>query len=139
MRVALIHAPKHSIAPVETSFARLWSDAGSANLLDDTTVGRLSHDGTLVAAATGHPTLTTPGSAMRFADPAEQAPNIARVRRRLQSLASPGVTIEVHGMSPPDRHFHPITGFRCAQATLEAERAGCTMRRPRRLHWRCTG
>jgi hypothetical protein len=34
----------------------------------------------------------------------------------------------VHGISPPDRHFHPITEFRCAQQTifaaLEAERAG---------------
>ena len=27
MRIALIHALKHSIVPIETSFARLWPDA----------------------------------------------------------------------------------------------------------------
>lgn len=63
-----------------------------------------------------------------FVDPVEQAPYIDRLRARLQRLASPGFTVDVHGMSPPDRHFHPITEFRCAQQTihaaLEAERAG---------------
>ena len=63
-----------------------------------------------------------------FVDPAEQAPYIYRLRDRLRMLASPGITVEVHGISPPDRHFHPITEFRCAQQTihaaLEAERAG---------------
>ena len=63
-----------------------------------------------------------------FVDPAEQAPYIGRLRQRLQGLASPGITVDVHGISPPDRHFHPITEFRCAQQTihaaLEAEHAG---------------
>ena len=63
-----------------------------------------------------------------FVDPAEQAPYIDRLRDRLRMLASPGITVEVHGISPPDRYFHPITEFRCAQQTihaaLEAERAG---------------
>ncbi len=63
-----------------------------------------------------------------FVDPAEQAPYIERLGARLQSLASPGITVEVHGISPPDRYFHPITEFRCAQQTihaaLEAERSG---------------
>ena len=63
-----------------------------------------------------------------FVDPAEQAPYIDRLRDRLRTLASPGITVEVHGISPPDRYFHPITEFRCAQQTihaaLEAERAG---------------
>jgi allantoin racemase len=63
-----------------------------------------------------------------FVDPAEQAPYIDRLRTRLQTLASPGITVDVHGISPPDRHFHPITEFRCAQhtihAAIEAERSG---------------
>ena len=31
-------------------------------------------------------------------------------------LPSPEQTInsEVHGLDPPDRHFHPLTEFRCA-------------------------
>ncbi|MEJ0017043.1 MAG: aspartate/glutamate racemase family protein [Acetobacteraceae bacterium] len=63
-----------------------------------------------------------------FVDPDEQAPYINRLRERLQALASPGISVEVHGMAPPDRHFHPITEFRCAQqairGALAAERAG---------------
>src|SRR6478609_2408870 len=63
-----------------------------------------------------------------FVDPAEQAPYIDRLQNRLRSLASPGITVDVHGISPPDRFFHPITEFRCAEhtisAALEAERAG---------------
>lgn len=63
-----------------------------------------------------------------FVDPVEQAPYIDRLGTRLQSLASPGVTVDVHGMSPPDRYFHPITEFRCAQqairSALEAEQQG---------------
>jgi allantoin racemase len=47
----------------------------------------------------------------------------------LQCLASPGVTVDVHGISPPDRFFHPITEFCRAQQTIhaavEAQREGC--------------
>ena len=64
-----------------------------------------------------------------FVDPAEQAPYMDRLRWRLQGLTAQDATVEVHGISPPDRHFHPITEFRCAQQTIraaiEAERAGC--------------
>jgi hypothetical protein len=35
MRIALIHALRHSIAPIEDSFARLWPQATLCNLLDD--------------------------------------------------------------------------------------------------------
>jgi Asp/Glu/hydantoin racemase len=63
-----------------------------------------------------------------FVDETEQAPYITRLSKRLNALASPGIQVEVHGISPPDRYFHPITEFRCAQQTihaaLEAERAG---------------
>src|SRR5262249_1581953 len=63
-----------------------------------------------------------------FVDPAEQAPYINLLQQRLQSMASDGITVDVRGMAPPDRFFHPITEFRCAQvaihAAIEAERAG---------------
>jgi hypothetical protein len=34
MRIALIHALKHSIAPIEASFARLWPEARLMKLLE---------------------------------------------------------------------------------------------------------
>jgi allantoin racemase len=64
-----------------------------------------------------------------FVDPVEQAPYMDRLRARLQTLAGPGIEIDLHGMAPPDRHFHPLTEFRCAQATIQAalraEAEGC--------------
>jgi Asp/Glu/hydantoin racemase len=63
-----------------------------------------------------------------FVDPAEQAPYIERLRDRLRATAASGTEIDVHGISPPDRFFHPITEFRCAEQTihaaLAAERGG---------------
>jgi allantoin racemase len=63
-----------------------------------------------------------------FVDPAEQAPYINRLRERLRMIASPDIEVVVHGIAPPDRFFHPITEFRCAEQTidaaLEAERQG---------------
>jgi Asp/Glu/hydantoin racemase len=63
-----------------------------------------------------------------FVDPIEQKPYIERLQAFLQEAASPGVAFEVHGLDPPDRHFHPLTEFRCGAQTirnaLEAERAG---------------
>ena len=35
MRIALIHALEHSLAPIAASFARLWPEARLMNLLDD--------------------------------------------------------------------------------------------------------
>ena len=52
MRIALIHALKHSIAPIEASFARLWPEAQLANLLDDTLASDLAREGELTAAMT---------------------------------------------------------------------------------------
>ena len=78
--------------------------------------------------------MTGPAAPMRiwyqsFVDPVEQAPYMDRLRARLQSLAGPAVDIDVHGMVPPDRHFHPLSEFRCAQATIQAalraEAEGC--------------
>lgn len=50
MRVALIHALKHPIAPIEDAFARLWPDARLANLLDDSLSADLARDGHLTPA-----------------------------------------------------------------------------------------
>ncbi|HEY2535283.1 MAG TPA: aspartate/glutamate racemase family protein [Xanthobacteraceae bacterium] len=63
-----------------------------------------------------------------FVHPQEQAPYIERLQAFLDEAAAPGTKFEVHGLDPPDRHFHPLTEFRCAAQTirnaLEAERAG---------------
>jgi allantoin racemase len=63
-----------------------------------------------------------------FVHPVEQAAYIGRLQQLLDAVARPGVTFEVHGLDPPDRHFHPLTEFRCAAQTirlaLEAERGG---------------
>jgi hypothetical protein len=52
MRIALIHALKHSIVPIEASFARLWPDARLMNLLDDSLSADLARDGRLTEAMT---------------------------------------------------------------------------------------
>jgi Asp/Glu/hydantoin racemase len=63
-----------------------------------------------------------------FVHPAAQAPYIERLQAFLDKAAAPGMRFEVHGLDPPDRHFHALTEFRCAAQTirnaLEAERAG---------------
>jgi hypothetical protein len=52
MRIALIHALKHSIVPIETSFARLWPDATLMNLVDDSLSSDLARDGRLTDTMT---------------------------------------------------------------------------------------
>jgi allantoin racemase len=63
-----------------------------------------------------------------FVHPTEQAPYIERLQAFLDAAASPSTRFEVHGLDPPDRHFHPLTEFRCAaqviRNAIEAERAG---------------
>src|SRR5690348_7322919 len=63
-----------------------------------------------------------------FVHPVEQKPYIERLQAFLDAAAAADVRFEVHGLDPPDRHFHPLTEFRCAAQTirnaLEAERAG---------------
>jgi Asp/Glu/hydantoin racemase len=51
MRIALIHALKHSLVPIEASFGRLWPDATLMNLLDDSLSADVARDG-LSAAMT---------------------------------------------------------------------------------------
>jgi Asp/Glu/hydantoin racemase len=52
MRIALIHALKHSIVPIEASFAKLWPEARLMNLLDDSLSADLARDGRLTSAMT---------------------------------------------------------------------------------------
>src|SRR3954469_7901629 len=52
MRITLVHALKHSIVPIEASFARLWPDARLMNLLDDSLSADLARDGGLTDAMT---------------------------------------------------------------------------------------
>ena len=52
MRIALIHALKHSIVPIEAAFARLWPDARLMNLLDDSLSADVARDGKITDAMT---------------------------------------------------------------------------------------
>jgi len=52
MRITLVHALKHSIDPIEASFARLWPEARLMNLLDDSLSADLARDGKLTEAMT---------------------------------------------------------------------------------------
>jgi Asp/Glu/hydantoin racemase len=52
MRIALVHALKHSIVPIEASFAKLWPEATLMNLLDDSLSADLARDGRLTDAMT---------------------------------------------------------------------------------------
>ncbi|WP_376098981.1 arylsulfatase [Roseomonas sp. CCTCC AB2023176] len=52
MRVALIHALRHSPPPIEAAFARLWPEARLANLLDDSLSADLARDGALTPVMT---------------------------------------------------------------------------------------
>ena len=51
-RIALIHALKHSIPPIESAFAKLWPDAQLMNLLDDSLSADLARDGKITDAMT---------------------------------------------------------------------------------------
>ncbi|MBK1661214.1 arylsulfatase [Paracraurococcus ruber] len=52
MRIALIHALRHSPPPIEAAFARLWPDAVLMNLLDDSLSADLARAGSLTPAMT---------------------------------------------------------------------------------------
>jgi aspartate/glutamate racemase len=47
MRIALIHALRHSIDPINDAFARLWPEAMLANLLDDSLSADLARGASL--------------------------------------------------------------------------------------------
>ena len=53
MRIALIHALRHSPPPIEAAFARAWPEAVLMNLLDDSLSADLAREGSLTPAMTG--------------------------------------------------------------------------------------
>jgi allantoin racemase len=55
-----------------------------------------------------------------FVDPIEQGPYIELLGARLASLSSPETVVDVYGMSPPVRFFHPISEYRCGVAAIRA-------------------
>ena len=52
MRIAQIHALKHSVAPIELAFQRLWAEAALMSLLDDSLSADLAKDGALTPRMT---------------------------------------------------------------------------------------
>jgi Asp/Glu/Hydantoin racemase len=52
MRIALVHALKHSIVPIEAAFASLWPEARLMNLLDDSLSADVARDGKITDAMT---------------------------------------------------------------------------------------
>lgn len=52
MRIALIHALRHSVDPINAAFDRLWPDPTRMNLLDDSLSADLARSGRLDAAMT---------------------------------------------------------------------------------------
>jgi hypothetical protein len=52
MRIALIHALSHSVAPIEEAFARLWPEVRRTNLLDDSLSADLAREGALTPVMT---------------------------------------------------------------------------------------
>jgi Asp/Glu/hydantoin racemase len=52
MRIALIHALKHSPPPIEAAFRELWPQPALMNLLDDSLSADLARDGQLTDAMT---------------------------------------------------------------------------------------
>ncbi len=54
-----------------------------------------------------------------FVDRAENAAYFARLQAHLDKLAAPGTTIELKGISPPDRDFGRLTEFRCSIQVVE--------------------
>jgi Asp/Glu/hydantoin racemase len=52
MKIALIHALKHSVAPIEDAFQHLWPEAALMNLLDDSLSVDRARDGKITDAMT---------------------------------------------------------------------------------------
>jgi Asp/Glu/hydantoin racemase len=53
-----------------------------------------------------------------FIDETEERPYFERMKARLDKVARPGTVFVLHGMRPPDRHFHAVTEFRGGDQTI---------------------
>lgn len=54
-----------------------------------------------------------------FIDATASAAYLAKLSSYLNEIASPGTTVEVHGISPPDRGFGRLSEFRCAVQAVD--------------------
>ena len=54
-----------------------------------------------------------------FVDPDESPAYFRRLAAHLNELADEGTTVDVHGLSPPDRWFGRLTEFRCAALAID--------------------
>jgi Asp/Glu/hydantoin racemase len=54
-----------------------------------------------------------------FVDPTQNAPYVDRLGEYLAELADEGTTVQVHGLTPPDRDFGRLTEFRCAALAID--------------------
>ncbi|MFN4098262.1 MAG: aspartate/glutamate racemase family protein [Pararhodobacter sp.] len=54
-----------------------------------------------------------------FIDASSSAAYLARLTEYLNRIATPGTSVEVHGISPPDRGFSRLSEFRCAIIAID--------------------
>jgi allantoin racemase len=54
-----------------------------------------------------------------FVDPELNAPYLERLDAYLAEIADDGTTVDVHGITPPDRDFGRLTEFRCAALAID--------------------
>jgi allantoin racemase len=63
-----------------------------------------------------------------FVDPSQNEPYLRRMQAYLHEIAEPGTTVDVHGLTPPDRGFGRLTELRCSvlavDGALRAEEDG---------------
>src|SRR4051812_50206897 len=107
LRIALIHALKHSIAPIEAAFANAWREARLMNLLDDSLSSDLAHDGRLNDAMTD-----------RFLAPGHYAA-VTGADAILFTCSAFGPCIAAGGRAPP-----PVPALQPNRARVEGAGAG---------------
>jgi len=54
-----------------------------------------------------------------FVDPAQNQPYLERLSAYLGEIADDGTSVDVHGLTPPDRDFGRLTEFRCAALAID--------------------
>jgi hypothetical protein len=54
-----------------------------------------------------------------FVDASVNAPYMARLSEYLNNIAAPGTTVQVEGISPPDREFGRLAELRCAVQAID--------------------
>lgn len=54
-----------------------------------------------------------------FVDPGQNGPYLAALTAYLNEIATDGVSVDVHGLTPPDRDFGRLTELRCAVLAID--------------------